>query len=336
MNPFVFAPRLTHAVLALLMTFLVLGTVRASDPEDAGKSIAAQTFHELLSAGKFAELETFTDKMRTEKRRTRSGLWELEVAYGRSRVSEKKSDDARFEAELALMDKWRAAVPNSITRPIVEAELLIDYAWNARGSGWSSTVSEEGWRLFEERIQRALKTLMEAAAQPSRCVHWYASMQTIALAQGWNRAAYEKLFAAAVETEPAYHQFYFRKAHYLLPRWYGGTGDCAAFAEEATKLYPGGVEIYARIAWAQKKYFENDFYAETGYRWDLVKAGFESMLASWPSATSNPQAYGLFAWRAKDRALAQRLLPIIEMAEVDAAIWGSEANFKKFRRWAKL
>ena len=60
-------------------------------------------------------------------------------------------------------------------------------------------------------------------------------MHTVALGQGWRRNEYDALYKKAVEGEATYYEFYFRKAYYLLPRWYGKPGEWERFAEEAAK-----------------------------------------------------------------------------------------------------
>ena len=36
---------------------------------------------------------------------------------------------------------------------LIEGTFYIDYAWEARGIGFSNDVSEEGWKLFKERLE---------------------------------------------------------------------------------------------------------------------------------------------------------------------------------------
>ena len=49
------------------------------------------------------------------------------------------------------------------------------------------------------------------------------------LAQGWDREAYEQLFAEAVQYEPTWYEYYTNKVVYLLPRWHGQPGEMQTY-----------------------------------------------------------------------------------------------------------
>jgi hypothetical protein len=298
------------------------------------RTTTSDAFQKLLAEEDFAAIEKLADRLRTQKKRAIDGLWEISLLYPAAHINSNDAVDADFESELALMQKWKAAFPASITRPVAEATILTTYAWKARRDGLASTVNDHGRTLFNERIARAKQILDEAARQPTRCIHWYAAMQTIAIAQNWPRAAYDDLFNQAIQLEPSYETTYFRKAHYLLAHGYGAPGEAAQFADEATRLHPGGMEIYARIVWSQIHAYSGDFFATSGYSWEKTKAGFEALLAATPQSAQNLQAYAYFACRVKDRDLARDLFKKIDGQEAIVSIWGNHGYFEQCRRWA--
>lgn len=327
--------RLLAACLIGLLSAVPQALAEEEDPDQPADQLSvADTCRKLLAEEKFSELEDLAHTLRTQKSQTVGGVWKLCEFYNGVHIDGKETVSADFEAELALMGKWKAAFPHSITRPVAEAFILTKYAWKARGSGYANTVKEDGWRLFGERISRA-RAVLEDAAPAVRCPHWYAAMQTVALAQGWDKAAYDELFKKAVEAEPSYSVFYTRKAYHLLPRWYGNEGDPAAFADEAARLHPDGLEIYARIVWAQKRFYGKDFFAESRFDWQKTKSGFEALLARHPASKAIPQAYCLFACRTKERELARKLFAVIGTTTPNLEIWGTSRYFLSCKAWAE-
>ena len=62
----------------------------------------------------------------------------------------------------------------------------VNFAWHARGDGMSDTVTDSGWKLFAQRIEKAKNILDNASSLPAKCPHWYHAMQLVAKAQGWD------------------------------------------------------------------------------------------------------------------------------------------------------
>jgi hypothetical protein len=328
---------LSTVALAALLALAPFSSTRAVAAErkviTENPKAASDSFQKLLTKEKFAEIEKLLADLRAQKTRASDGLWALSGIYNDAHIAGKDVVDADFEAELALMRKWQAAIPDSITRPVVEAEILTKYAWKARGGGYAPTVTDNGWKLFNERIASARQILDEATSLPARCPHWYAVMQTIATAQGWPRSDYDRLFAEAIQREPSYETYYFKKAHYLLTRWHGRPGEAVAFLDESLSLHPAGAEIYARIAWSQIHLFGGDFFKESGYSWEKTQAGFEALISRHP-AGKNIQAYAFFACRMKDRELAKKLFEQNADAAPYLPVWRTRAYFEQCKRWA--
>ncbi len=61
-----------------------------------------------------------------------------------------------------IHQEWIAQFPASITARVAYADFLREYAWHARGTDLADKVTEEGWRLFGERLESARKMLAEA------------------------------------------------------------------------------------------------------------------------------------------------------------------------------
>jgi len=91
----------------------------------------------------------------------------------------------------------------------------------ARGNGLAPTVTEEGWRLFNERIQQSQSILERAEKLPKLCPQWYSEMMIVGLAQSWDAGRMKDIFDRGIRSEPDYFYLYRQYANYLLPKWDG-------------------------------------------------------------------------------------------------------------------
>ena len=208
-------------------------------------------------------------------------------------------------------DKWLRQNPNSITARVAAGNAWVNFGWDARGGGYASKVTEEGWRLLKERLEKA-HTLV--AKRPSNahddCPGRYDLLLNIALVQGWDRHNYERLFNEAITFEPTYFTYYLRKANYLFPKWHGEEGEWQQFAKEALKMTPSaqGKSVYMRILWATWKAKEFKSFDDPGISWSMMKEGFIDTERDFPNSPWNLNNFCRFACLAGDRETARELL----------------------------
>jgi cytohesin len=112
-------------------------------------------------------------------------------------------------------------------------------AWEARGAGFASEVTEEGWRLFHERGQRAHADLEAVRRAVPLC--WDANTKLIWVATGeglgheYARARLEEALAACPTAARPYSELLWS----LTPRWGGSRAALLALGREcaATERY---------------------------------------------------------------------------------------------------
>lgn len=283
---------------------------------------------ERLAAKNYAGLESLARKWRGKKTRMTDGRWLLPVFYGV--LIGDWDDEAALKARMAEIEAWHQARPRAIEPVIVLAGLHIEHAWHARGSGFADTVTEEGWRLFAERLAAARAVLDGLGPRFAECPHAAALMQTIALGQSWNDLDYARLYDDAIAREPGYLSYYFHASYRLLPRWHGTPGDWEAYARKAA-MEPGRAELMARLPWGLRGLYWNVL-DETELTWPEVQAGFEALMRRHLRSARNRSAYALFAGMAGDRATCLRLLDEAGDA-LDMSLWVNWANVDFARRW---
>ena len=295
------------------------------------------TLADRFKADDFATLERVSAQWRQGKERYLDGIWKIARFY--AAMSETAMS---FPERFKKLEAWQAAYPDSITPRLLHANAMVRYAWEARGGGWSSTVTEEGWRLFRERLATARLELAALHARRTECPEWFVVMQTVALGQQWSRKEYEALFEEAIRNEPEYLIFYEQKINYLQPKWYGREGEALAFVNSLPGRFPDGVgaELYARLAWsglddanARLRKTDGRYFPDEGMQWEPMKAGFERIRARYPKSNRMLNVYAIFAGKASDWETCNRLM--LEIGDrFDMDLWATWDNVAYARMWA--
>lgn len=205
---------------------------------------------QLLAEHKFEELDCIADAARAGKSRFAAGGWKLYILYLAAEEPQGHATEKDWAAHLKTLSRWAAVRPKSITARVALAAAYTAYAWNARGSDTADTVTQSGWKLFRERIEKARGILEQASRLRAKCPHWYVVMQRVALAEGWGLSQETALLAQAVAFESDYHYYYRQYANYLKPQWNGEEGDAERFAAQTADAVgaPKGDILYFQIA----------------------------------------------------------------------------------------
>jgi hypothetical protein len=111
----------------------------------------------------------------------------------------------------------------------------VNYAWDARGTGWANTVTEEGWRLMRERLAKAANALDEAWHLDPTNSDAADEMLAVELGQGQGRDRMELWFNRAMKANPDDYEACVNKLYYLEPKWYGSADEMLKFGEECVK-----------------------------------------------------------------------------------------------------
>ncbi len=222
-------------------------------PEEKERSEIRAESLALLSAGKYDTLDALARTHRASKECYADGVWKLKEVYA-GLVPAETNSETQWQAGLTAIREWIKAKPESITARVALADTLVSYAWKARGSGYANTVTENGWKLFEQRVMESAQVLKDSKALKETCPRWWSVMLTIAMASGVDKPRYQTVFAEARKAEPANEGYYFQMAYYLLPRWHGNPNDTARFLQEAADQIGGddGDLLYARRGWVSK------------------------------------------------------------------------------------
>lgn len=308
--------------------------VAVESEETKDRNAIAEKVQFLLTGRDYDSLDRLADELRRSKETYVDGYWKLWAFYEGFPPS-KRAPDEQWTARLGAILEWVKQKPDSVSARVALAEALTGYAWKARGGGYADTVTATGSKLFEERLAESRRVLDGANKLKTVCPHSFAVAQRIALGEGWGRETYEKLFAAAIQCEPTYGSYYFRKVLHLMPRWHGQPGDWEKAAEESANRIGGddGDILYARIAWfVHDLGFYEDIFRETNLNGNRVKRGYDLMLKRYPQSLTLAAQLGRLAVVNRDPHTAGAMLERLG-GKVDLEIWSSLEWFKQVRDW---
>jgi len=286
----------------------------------------------LYNASKFDELEALAAQIRADRTRFGNGSWKISQFY-ESLACRSDEPESMWLLHERIHENWDAAKPRSITASVAHADFLTDYAWHARGGGYSNTVTKEGWRLFGGRLAKAREFLEKSMNFEPKCPVWWRVCMTLAEGQGWSRDDFEKLFQNAKAFESQFWGYDVAKAEYLLPRWHGQPGEWEyTLTLEIDRPKGLGLETYARVVYALNTYYKNIF-RETHASWPQARDGFALMRQRYPDSLEILSGYCRLACLADDRVLARKLFDELG-GRMLTNIWGAPKNFRNYRNWA--
>ena len=212
---------------------------------------------------------------------------------------DEQETDSQWEAHRKLLADWSAANPNLVAPKIALAEWQTSFAWNARGGGYASSVTDEGWSLFRKRLALSRTQLEKLKPKAAVDPEWYAAMLYVAVGQSWPADQFDKLFAEAVAKYPYYLNIYFLKGLFYSSKWHGSQEKFKAFVDETVKATEAkmGQTMYARLNWSA---WEPDMFSSGQADWKRMRTGFENMIADYPDLW-NRNNFAKFACIAQDK-----------------------------------
>jgi hypothetical protein len=254
--------------------------------------------------GQWQQLDGLVERLARSGERSEDGRFQLYLLAGGIEdwfSHWDQEQDRNFQQNFA---DYRKAVPGSAFAPVLAAMQVHSAAWRARGTGYSGTVTREGWALFRERNEHAWK-MMKACKQGSdRLPVWYDQAIKIAGDADAPQSEQDALFKEGSERFPGYHSIYFTYLRQFSPLW-GGSYEAAddfIRARVAAKTNPDGEALYARLYWLldQLGNGDADFFVESQVDWTRMRAGFEVLLRQFPGSAWNHASFTAYACRAND------------------------------------
>ena len=268
---------------------------------------------ELYKKKDFAALDVLADSLLSAKKTYWTGDWYIEDFMTElESVGPGEESKANFEKYMDVLNDWIKKYPKSPTARAALVEAWTTYAWKARGGGYAGTVTDDGWKVFGERLKKA--SAVVNAAKGMHAPTLYAAEETLALGESWEKPAFNKVFDEAIKYNPDYMEIYFRKLYFLLPRWNGAEGEFESFLNRTADKMGGdkGDIFYARLTYRfYKSGLEGDngedTFKNTKLSWKRTKKGFDLLLKQYPNSLGVQSGYARIATVADDEEAAKAM-----------------------------
>jgi WD40 repeat protein len=294
--------------------------------------VEMETYKKLLEEQKYDELTQRIDQFRKTRAFYETGFQKTKMVYGQL---SSRADDGDWPTRQSTIAKWRQAKPTSIAPMVVQAEALMHEGWEARGNGVAMTVTQPGWKIFDEKLNEALKVIDDAQQLDEKDADLFGIQIQILMGLGSPIEDVDAAFKKGVAIDPDCASVYEAGAIRRLARWGGGDGEIAKWTGRVCDdRKDRGDEMYARVAISLLQYDSRNFFGETQMDWNRIKRGLEKLLATYGDSAYFANAGGFLAVLNLDHETAQRTLPILGLSRHNSRYWGDGQQLRRFQKWA--
>ena len=179
-------------------------------------------------------------------------------------------------------------------------------AWDARGGGYMSTVTDEGYAEFQRQLGLAQEWIKRIDAEQARFAQFFEMLVDVHLGRGYNKAQARKWVDMSRAIDPGFMGAAYSHAWALMPRWYGVPGDVEAFALDLSKESEIGDEVYARLATNVLNRSVED-YVWQEFDYERLKRGLLAFLEKHPENIFETHGLCFAAALAEDLETAQAM-----------------------------
>lgn len=292
----------------------------------------------MLAVKSYKSMDEMITSLRDNKIRTPSGLWVQSLYYaGIQQYIDDAAMEKGFDVVEAEFSQWQDSTRDSDAARLAQSKLMIRRAWQYRGAGYASSVSDESFEKFHVQIAKAKKYLFENESISSRDPEWYVQTFNVLTAEkDSDEEKYRSYLDRAIKQYPEYYPIYFSAATFYLSKWHGDDEAFDMFAKsgEAVLSPDKAKALYARIYWAHActRCGAGDV-ATWRDHWDELRLGFDQIIREYPDQW-NINNYARIACSANDKDKTRELLQKIH-GEPIADAWNDEQfNYEYCASWS--
>ena len=249
----------------------------------------------LLEKQQFEALDAIADTLRTKQLVGPSGTWILGDLY----------KSINKQASIRNLQVWNRDHPPSLAAKHTLGCAYVDLAWDARGDGVASTVTEGGWQTFSQHLEKA-QLLLDSSAK-SGDPYSYTELITVGMGMGQEKEQVRTYLEGCREIAPyQVPEAYLAFARYLLPRWHGSEAEFNGFLKEAVEMTKSGLGsgMYGLL--------HQEFGSETGISKEQRLKAYEDLTDRFPYSLAYFEEYATITKHVsgseKARELYQQLI----------------------------
>ncbi len=217
---------------------------------------------------------------------------------------------ARYASNVdGLIAPLDQALPNDPAALALKGRFYVQYAWEARGSGWANTVTPQGWKDFADRLATANRCLTRSWELDPDSPVAATEMLTVVLGQGGPPGAMDLWFGRAMAADPDNATACYSKLTILEPKWGGDPDamlrfghDCLAGGNWHSWVPLVLVDVHARLAGYAPD--PAAYYLQPGV-WEDLRATYAGYLKQYPDNDGLRNKFAYYAvrchqWKAAD------------------------------------
>lgn len=305
----------------------------AADPLRRPVEDYAAEIHRYFAQENFGVLEKLVATLRANKQRLPGGEWKLTAFYRGLRPNyAEQQTPGLWQANLDKLDKWAEQFPESATPLIAMVDNFAQFAEPLQTKADLNNLPPARRQQINEGVALGEQALKTADATDAKDPHLYAAMLELGRVAGWNKAKFDELYHAGALVEPSYQHLHEAKAVYLLPTWYGTTGESEEFTQDVAEEVGGaqGQQLYFLVSQNVLSRLPQENLALTRFSLGNAKDGFQSLEKSYGMDTKTLNENARLLARNGDLVGADTMFKRIG-GNVDAAVWQGKAEFETAR-----
>jgi thiol-disulfide isomerase/thioredoxin len=234
-----------------------------------------------------------------------------------------------------LFENW----PKESDVWLLKGSAFVEMAWHARGDSTADKVTEEGWKLFAERLNVAEEALTEAWKLNPKDPRIPTKMLTVGMGKGMNREQMNFYFQRAMSLDPAAYQACHAKLVALEPKWGGSEEELLDFGWQCveSKTWRGKVPLILVDAHVALRTYRRGQDRENYWKqpdvWPEIKAAFDRFFELNPEATTWYQNYAVYATYCEAWDTLNELLS--KLGRVNTNFFGGKARYENMLQLAR-
>ncbi len=245
----------------------------------------------------------------------------------------KELTDAYDLIEKPLFKNW----PKAGTSYLIKGEFNLKYAWLGRGHATGDRVSDEQWKMFNDRLAEAETALNQAWLLNAKDPLIPTVMMSVVEGQGKKQPEMETWFTRAMALDTNNYTACRSKLHYLYPQWYGSPEEMITFGRECVASTKWGghvplilVDAHAEIARARSRDERNQYWLAPE-AWTDIKAAYEKFAQLNPDETRFRYPYAAYAVRCAQWADFDEQIQLIQKdgEKFNDNYFGGKDDFEK-------
>jgi hypothetical protein len=244
----------------------------------------------------------------------------------------------------ALYEKIKNQLPDHWDKApiflLLQGQTYVNMAWQARGNDYADSVTKEGGKLFEKRLDVAEDSLDKAWKLNPKDPRIPREMIKVEMGQGRGRDRMEMWFQRAMDLDPNYYDACHAKLLYIEPKWYGSIQDMLDFGRECVRNQKWGGQIPLILLDAhqdiQSQFVTGEMktnYWKQPQVWNDLKSAFDRYFIANPDNIGWYHNYAWFAFQAEQWNTFIALLP--KLGPINYGFFGGKDKFDEMVAIAK-